>query len=56
MGISITKDIEAIKKQLHENAQVFPKCHTYCFLVKGWGILQTEWHDNLDERPLIGNE
>jgi hypothetical protein len=56
MGISVTKNIEVIKKQLHENTQVFPKGHTYYFLVNGWGILQIEWHDNPNESPLIGNE
>jgi hypothetical protein len=39
MGILIIKDIEIVQKQLHENAQVFPKGHTYYSLVSGWGVL-----------------
>jgi hypothetical protein len=50
MGISVTKDIEVVKKQFHENAQLFLKGHTYWSLVNGWGILQT------NKSPLIGNE
>jgi hypothetical protein len=56
MGILVIKDTKVVQKQLHENAQVFPKGHTYYYLVNGWGVIQTEWHDKLNKSPLISNE
>lgn len=56
LGILITKDIEIIQKYVHENAQISPKGHIYYFLINGWGIFQTEQHDNPYESPPIGDE
>jgi hypothetical protein len=43
--------LKSSKKKFHENTQVFLEGHTYLSLVSGWRILQTKWHDNLDEKP-----
>jgi hypothetical protein len=42
MGILVIENTKIVHKQLHENAQIFPESHTYCYLVSGWGVLETK--------------